>query len=151
MVKEDETQKILDAYVTATHLGLMFSRFFFGRFGFSGYNFNGNVLRTSETGRAPILNLKEIARNYIFSGVGSYLKLSMLSRRLVEAIIISFKKKKHLSPLTSDIDDHVCTKRGVSSDPSPHRSKIPRIHSGKFPPKLLAEQRSNFREVFLSQ
>ena len=125
MVKEDETQKILDAYVTATHLGLMFAMLFFGRFGFSGYNFNGNVLKTSETGKAPILNLKEIARNYIFSGVGSYLKLPMLSRRLVEAIIISFKKKKHLSPLTSDIDDHVCTKRGVSSDPSPHRSKIP--------------------------
>ena len=66
-------------------------------------------------------------------------------------IIISFKKKKHLSPPTSDIDDHVCTKRGVSSDSSPDRSKIPRIHSGKFSPKLLVEQRSNFREVFLSQ
>ena len=52
---------------------------------------------------------------------------------------------------TSDMDDHVCTKRDVSSDTSPHRSKIPRIHSGKFPPKLLVEQRSNFREVFLSQ
>ena len=35
----------------------------------------------------------------------------MFSRILVETIILSFEEKKHLSPTTSNIDDHVSTGR----------------------------------------
>ena len=70
-----------------------------------------NFRNREGSSKAPMVNLKYIARNYIFPGVGSYLKLPVLSLILLEPIIISFKKKKHLSPLTSDIDDHVCTKK----------------------------------------
>ena len=58
MVKEDETQKILDAYVTATHLGANVYHVFLKPLRFQWIQLYGNVLKSSETGKAPILNLK---------------------------------------------------------------------------------------------
>lgn len=153
MVKEDETQKILDAYVTATHLGANVYHVFFKTASVSVDTTLWQCSKIFRNREGSDFEFKVNCPELHISWCWIIFEASHAFPHTFGADHNIFQAEETLVATysTSDMDDHVCTKRDVSSDTSPHRSKIPRIHSGKFPPKLLAEQRSNFREVFLSQ